>query len=247
MKTVAAFILIVAGLAPLKWNLEKSIDANHLSSGVLRHAIDLRERVGQTTFIAILGGFRSVVADLLFIDAHFAWERVDWSHLLLRLRQVTMLQPHVTMFWDVAAWHMAWNASTAAMNDTSLSVAARKRLQREYIELGRDFLERGVANNPKNPQLYEALARLYRDKLNDRAQASENFLKASRLPNCAAYDERFSAYELSYCEGREREAYDRLRALYDRGEKDRLPTLIARLHLLEEQLNISPVTRIPAK
>jgi hypothetical protein len=83
--------------------------------------------------------------------------------------------------------------------------------------------------------------------LNDRAQASENFLKASRLPNCAAYDERFSAYELSYCEGREREAYDRLRALYDRGEKERLPTLIARLHLLEEKLNISPVTRIPAK
>jgi hypothetical protein len=247
MKTAAAFILIVAGLAPLKWNLEKSIDTNHLSSGVLRHAIDLRERVGQTAFIAILGGFRSVVADLLFIDAHFAWERVDWSHLLLRLRQVTVLQPHVTMFWDVAAWHMAWNASTAAMNDTSLSAGARKRLQREYIELGRDFLERGVANNPKNPQLYEALARLYRDKLNDHAQASENFLKASRLPNCAAYDERFSAYELSYCEGREREAYDRLRALYDRGEKERLPTLIARLHLLEEQLNISPVTRIPAK
>jgi len=247
MKAVVLFILIVAGLAPLKWKFEKSLDADHVSSDLLHHAIDLRERVGQTAFIAILGGFRSVVADFLFIDAHFAWERVDWSHLLLRLRQVTMLQPHVTMFWDVAAWHMAWNASTAALNDTSLSPAARKHLQGEYIELGRDFLERGVANNPKNPQLYEALARLYRDKLNDHAQASENFLKASQLPNCAAYDERFAAYETSYCEGREREAYDRLRALYDRGEKERLPTLIARLHLLEEKLNISPVTRIPAK
>ncbi len=247
MKAVAAFILIVAGLAPLKWKFEKHLDASYVSSDVLHYAIDLRERVGQTAFIAILGGFRSVVADLLFIDAYFAWERVDWSHLLLRLRQVTMLQPHVTMFWDIAAWHMAWNASTAASNDTSLSPAGRKRLQREYIELGRDFLERGVANNPKNPQLYEALARLYRDKLNDHAQASENFLKASRLPNCAAYDERFAAYELSYCEGREREAYDYLRALYDRGEKERLPTLIARLHLLEEKLNIPPTNRILPK
>jgi len=247
MKAIAAFILVAAGLAPLKWKFERSIDANHLSSDVLHHAIDLRERVGQTAFIAILGGFRSVVADLLFIDGYFAWERVDWSHLLLRLRQVTMLQPHVTMFWDVAGWHMAWNASTAALNDTSLSVAARKRLQREYIELGRDFLERGVANNPKNPKLYEALARLYRDKLNDHARASENFLRASRLPGCAAYDERSAAYELSYCEGREREAYDYLRALYDRGEKERLPTLIARLRHLEEKLNISPTTRIPAK
>ena len=247
MKAVVAFIVILAGLAPLKWKFEKHVDANYGSSDILHYAIDLRERVGQTAFIAILGGFRSVVADLLFIDAHFAWERVDWSHLLLRMRQVTMLQPHVTMFWDIAAWHMAWNASTAAANDTSLSPAGRKRLQREYIELGRDFLERAVANNPKNPQLYEALGRLYRDKLNDHARASENFFKASRLPDCAAYDERFAAYELSYCEGREREAYDHLRCLYDRGERERLPTLIARLHLLEEKLNIPPASRIPAK
>ena len=247
MKAVAAFILIAAGLAPLKMKFERDVDASHLASDLLHQAIDLRERVGQTAFIAILGGFRSVVADLLFIDAHFAWERVDWSHLLLRLRQVTVLQPHVAMFWDIAAWHMAWNASTAALNDTSLSPAAQKRLKREYIELGRDFLERGVANNPKNPQLYEALARLYRDKLNDHARASEKFIRASQLPNCAAYDERFAAYELSYCEGREREANDHLRALYDRGEKERLPTLIARLHHLEEKLNISPAVRIPAK
>ena len=247
MKVVATFIVILGGLAPLKWKLEKHVDASYVSSDVLHLGIDLRERVGQTAFIAILGGFRSVVADLLFIDAHFAWERVDWSHLLLRLRQVTMLQPHVTMFWDIAAWHMASNASISSANDTSLSPAGRKRLEREYIELGRDFLERGVANNPKNPQLYEALARLYRDKLNDHARASENFFKASQLPNCAAYDERFGAYELSYCDGREREAYDHLRALYDRGQKERLPTLIARLHLLEEKLKIPSANRISAK
>jgi hypothetical protein len=247
MKTFALLLLIIAAIAPLKLKMEKNIGGNRTSSSDLRHAIDLRERIGQTAFIAILGGFRSVVADFLFIDGHFAWERVDWSHLLMRLRQVTMLQPHVTMFWDVAAWHMAWNASTAALNDSSQPLLARKRLQREYIEIGRDFLERGVANNPQNPQLYEALARLDRDKLHDHAGAAENFMKASRLPGCAAYDERFSAYELSYCEGHEREAYDRLRALFQRGEKERLPTLIARLRAMEEQLHISPEERVGAQ
>ncbi|MEY2491079.1 MAG: hypothetical protein QOH24_30 [Verrucomicrobiota bacterium] len=247
MKTFALLLLIIAAIAPLKLKMEKNIGGNRASSSDLRHAIDLRERIGQTAFIAILGGFRSVVADFLFIDGHFAWERVDWSHLLMRLRQVTMLQPHVTMFWDVAAWHMAWNASTAALNDSSQPLLARKRLQREYIEIGRDFLERGVANNPQNPQLYEALARLDRDKLHDHAGAAENFMKASRLPGCAAYDERFSAYELSYCEGHEREAYDRLRALFQRGEKERLPTLIARLRAMEEQLHISPEERVRAE
>lgn len=247
MKAFALAFLIIAATGPLKLRLESAIMSSNPSAAELQHAIDLRERLGQTAFIATLGGFRSVVADLLFIDAHFAWERVDWTHLLLRLRQVTMLAPHVTMFWDVAAWHMAWNASTAAEEDSSQPASSRKRLQREYVEIGKDFLQRGVANNPRNPQLYEALARLYRDKLHDHSRAADNFAKASRLPGCAAYDERFAAYELSYCEGREREAYAQLRALFERGDKERLPTLTKRLHTMEERLNLPPDERVPGK
>lgn len=40
------------------------------------------------------------------------------------------------------------------------------------------------------------------------------------------------------------EAYERLRQLYDKGEAERLPTLIARLKFLEEKLNTSPDQRI---
>jgi len=65
------------------------------------------------------------------------------------------------------------------------------------------------------------------------------------LPGAPSYDRRFSAYELSYCEGREREAYQRLRQLYDEGEKERLPTLITRLKFLQTKLNIPPNQRIP--
>ena len=93
--------------------------------------------------------------------------------------------------------------------------------------------------------LYEALARLYRDKFHDHARAAENFEKASRLPGHASYDERFSAYELSYCEGREREAYARLRALYQRGEKERLPRLLNQLRAMEERLKVPANERIP--
>src|SRR5207245_6243227 len=50
---------------------------------------------------------------------------------------------------------------------------------------------------------------------------------------------KFSAYELSYSEGREREAYDGLRALYQRGEKQRLPRLLNQLRVMEERLQIS--------
>jgi len=242
VRTALVCALLIAGTLPFKLNLESGFSHEVYTAGPL--TVHVRERIGQSAFIAVLGGFRSVVADLLFIDGQAAWERTDWTHLLLRLRQVTELQPHMLMFWDVAGWHMAWNASIAAANDQSKPPAGRQRLSREYIELGRDFLKRGVANNSDKPQLYEALARLYRDRLHDHLQAAENFYKASQLPGCASYDERFSAYELSYCEGRERDAYTRLRALYDRGQKERLPTLIARLKRLENVLNVPPDQRI---
>jgi len=175
-----------------------------------------------------------------------AWERTEWGRVLFLFRQVTTLQPHVPLFWDMAAWHMAWNASAAAMNDQSQPrLALRVKAQREYFALGKDFLERGIKNNPDKPQLYEALARLYREKYNDHAHASESYAKAAALPEAHSYDKRFSAYELSYCDGREREAYERLRALYDEGEKERLPTLIKRLKFFEEKLNVPPEQRIP--
>lgn len=236
MKLIVIIALIGLAFIPAKLKLESDLARQSLVTGPL--TIDVRERIGQTAFIAVLGGFRSVIADLLFIDAHAAWERTDWTQLLLRLRQATELQPHALMFWDIAGWHMAWNASIAAENDESKSPAARQRSAREYIELGRDFLNRGIANNPEKPQLYEALARLERDRRRDHAGAAENFYKASQLPGCAAYDERFSAYELSACEGREREAYERLRALYLRGERERLPALLGHLKTLEEKLDI---------
>lgn len=208
--------------------------------------LGLREQLGQLGFIAALSGFRSIVADALFIQAHVAWEHTKWGRVLLLFRQVTTLQPRAVLFWDMAAWHMAWNASVAAMNDqTQPRLALRIKAQREYFALGKDFLERGIKNIPDKPQLYESLARLYKDKYQDHARASEFFAKAAGLPGAPSYDKRFSAYELSYCEGREREAYERLRQLYAAGENERLPTLIKRLKVLEEKLNIAQDQRIP--
>jgi hypothetical protein len=208
--------------------------------------LELREQIGQLGFIAALSGFRAAIADVLFIQAHMAWERTEWGRVLLLFREVTTLQPHSVLFWDMAAWHMAWNASAAAMNDpTEGRLALRVKAQREYFALGQDFLERGIANNPDKPQLYETLARLYQQKYHDHARASEFYGKAAALPGAPSYDKRFAAYELSYCEGREREAYERLRHLYDLGEQERVPTLIARIKFLEDNLDIPQDQQIP--
>src|ERR1041384_4432894 len=247
MSRVVFALAMLLAFGVMKLPAERAIARQHrqMQFGEVLN-LDLREKLGQLGFMAALSGFRAVVADFLFIEAHVAWERTEWGRVLFLFRQVTALQPHVPLFWDMAGWHMAWNASAAAINDSSQPrMALRVKTQRDYFELGKDFLERGIKNNPNQPQLYESLALLFREKLNDHERASECYAKAAVLPGAHSYDKRFSAYELSYCEGREREAYERLRSLYDEGERERLPTLIKRLKVLEDKLGIPEDQRIP--
>ena len=241
-------LMSVALFGAARLPMEHSISATHreLHLRAVDFNLGLREQLGQLGFVAALSGFRSLVADALFIQAHVAWERTEWGRVLLLFRQVTTLQPRAILFWDMAAWHMAWNASVAALNDPAQPrLALRIKAQREYFQLGKDFLERGIQNNPERPQLYEALARLYRDKYIDHEHAAEFFAKAAALPGAPSYEKRFAAYELSHCEGREREAYESLRRLYDLSENERLPTLLSRLKDLEIKLDIPLDQRIP--
>ncbi len=250
MIRLALILLLVLVIGAMKLPIEHQLSVEHrrLHFRDVDFSLGLREQIGQLGFVAALSGFRSLVADVLFIQAHVAWERTEWGRVLLLFRQVTSLQPRSVLFWDMAAWHMAWNASVAAFNDRSQPrQTLRVKAQREYFALGKDFLERGIANNPEKPHLYESLARLYKDKYNDHAHASEFFAKAAALPGAPAYDKRFAAYELSYCEGREHNAYEQLRRLYDMGNQERLPTLITRLKYLEDKLNIPPEQRIREK
>ena len=241
---LVALLLFGAVRCPLEHALNERHRALHLRA--IDFNLNLREQLGQLGFVAALSGFRSLVADALFIQAHVAWERTEWGRVLFLFRQVTTLQPRAVQFWEMAAWHMAWNASTAALNDSAQPRAAlRLKMARDYFQLGKDFLERGIRNNPERPELYEALARLYRDKYEDHEHAAEFFAKAAALPGSHAYVKRFAAYELAQCPGRERDAYQQLRALYDLGEQERVPALLRHLKELETKLDVPPENRVP--
>ncbi len=246
MRTLAVIaILLIFGAAKLRF--EQRLTEEHRAAYFhgAKLNLDLRQQVGQLGFIAALSGFRALVADVLWIQAHSAWERTEWGRMALLFNTVTALQPRNVMFWDVAGWHMAWNASVAAREDPKQPrEALRIKAQREYFQLGRDFYERGIANNPDKYVLHDRLALLLRDKLDDHCGAAKEYDLAAQFKDAPEYEKRFAAYELSYCEGHERDAYERLLALYKIGEHEWLPTLLKRLDYLQQKLNVPPEQRV---
>lgn len=244
-KAVAILILLAVGgmLIPLESGLDAEQKAAHLRKPALN--LDLRERVGQMGFLAALSGFRSPLAAILWIEAHNAWEKTEWGRMAGLFDTVTTLQPRSNLYWDMSAWHMAYNASVAAREDKKQpSEALRIRAEKQYIELGKHILENGIKNNPTSAFLYERLGVILRDKLDDNCGAGEAFLKATEQPDCPPYIARFAGYSLSKCPEREREAYDLLMKLYNKGQSEWKPTLITTIQELEEKLNIPKDQRI---
>lgn len=244
-RAIAILLLAAAGaaLVPLQQAVQKSAVASHFRKTSLD--LGLRERVGQMGFLAALSGFRSPLAAFLWIEAHIAWENTEWGRMAALFDTVTTLQPRSLLYWDMAAWHMAWNASAAALQDEKQkSEALRIRAQRQYFQLGREILERGIRNNPDRYQLYLQLGVLLRDKFENHCEAADSFLRASEFPDAPEYVRRFAGYEMAKCIGREQEAYDLLHALYLEGEHQRLPTLVSTLRELEKKLEIPEDERI---
>ena len=242
---VAVLLILGFGVAKLPYETNLTRENRAASFGKTQFNLALRDKLGQMSFLAAFSGFRTLVADVLWIEAHAEWERTEYGRMNLLMSTVTTLAPRNVVFWENSSWHMAFNASVAVMNDyKEPRLAVRRRRQQEYFLIGKDYLERGIANNPDAYNLYQALGYIYRDKLGDHCAAAEAFRKAAECPHAPSYEKRFAAYELSHCPGKEQEAWRKLRSLYDLGEQEHLPTLLDRLKAMEEKLQLPPEQRV---
>ena len=242
---ITALVLALFGAVRLPVETRLTQERQAAAFGTVKLNLGLREKIGQMGFLAALSGFRTIVADLLWIDANTAWQRVEYGRMNLMLETVTTLAPRNAKFWEESAWHMAYNASVYVMNDPRQPKLALKiKAQREYFMLGLEYAKGGIANVPNDYELHQRLALIYQDKFKDHCAASAEFEKASTCPHAFSYEKRFAAYELSFCPGHEKEAWERLRKLYDKGPQERLPTLEIRLKAMEEKLQLPQEQRV---
>lgn len=236
--------LLLAAFGWLKAPAERGLLRTQRSAGfqLASLSLDARAQLGQGGFVAALSGFRALMADLLWIQAGTAFERTEWSRMQLLMHTATRLQPRAVLFWEMAQAHMAYDAATAMRidDDKQPSPALRRKAELQFIHIGETFLKDGIAFNPDSSRLWEKLGDLYSRRLYTHLQAHEAYVEAARRPGAMSYLRRFSAYELARIPGREADAYQALKALYDEGEAQRLPTLLRLLDALGKKLAVTP-------
>jgi hypothetical protein len=197
-------------------------------------------------FFATLGGLRSLVASVGFLEAYSAWEKNDWGAVDNRMTLVTRMQPYEPTYWDEAAWHMAYNAASSFKRDKSMRTAIQNKNFREHVQRGIDILNKGLQYLPNSHRLLETLGYIYKDRQPNPELAAAAFLKAyenGSLP----FIERLAAYELVKTgdPASSAKAYEILKRYYDQGLPfTKMESIIRDLKVLEDRLKIPPEKRI---
>ena len=201
--------------------------------------------VAHGTSLAVLGGFRAIAADLVWLKSYFAWERRDVTETESLLQLTTALDGRPLNFWlkgariiafDIAAWRI-----DAAHGDGPLPESARTHLAELQGQRALTFLQRGLALHPHRASMWIERANIELNCLHDPALAAESYRRASELPDAPYYPARIHA-ELLRRLGRKTDALAWLVELYPRlpvhVEAAAAEVVLGRIRQLEDELSI---------
>ena len=191
-------LVLAWGAVKLPWEIRMTREQRLATVGFAGPtAVAMREKLGQGLVLAALGGFRGLAANALMLQAHGAWEEQQWVRVRSALEMATILQPRVALFWDLASWHLAWNAAVAAERYGGEPSETRRRIEaRKWVEAGRELLERGTRAVPEKALLFQRLGDLYWQRLADYQAAAACYREALTKGDAPPYLERFVGYAL---------------------------------------------------
>lgn len=109
-----------------------------------------------------LGGFRGIVANVLWGDAIALQKVHEWDRLEAKVDMITKLQPHFLSIWTFQGWNLAYNVSVEWDDPAD---------KYRYIKRGINFLKQGSARNPRSPDLMWDTAWTYFHKIGQADEA----------------------------------------------------------------------------
>lgn len=129
---------------------------------------------------ALLGGFKGVIADILWLRL----TDLQSEHKLLELLElselVTQLEPHIAEVWTFHAWNLSYNISLLATN---------KEDKWNWIKKGFELLrDKGLEINPNNPVIALELAWIFQHKIGTKgADKNGNYYRTQWVCEISPY------------------------------------------------------------
>ncbi|HKK17951.1 MAG TPA: hypothetical protein VJ952_04645, partial [Opitutales bacterium] len=105
LATLAFLIVLGLMLRPVEdpaWKQVRSGQAELNLAG-------MEDALGQGVIVGMLGGFRSIMADFLWIQTNAVWEDRERAKLDSMVRLVTSIDPRPLFFWTNAARMIAYD------------------------------------------------------------------------------------------------------------------------------------------
>jgi tetratricopeptide (TPR) repeat protein len=210
----------------------------------------LEGALGQGITVGLLGGFRAVLANFMWLRVNAHWEDYDLPGTQTMINFVTTVDPRPTFFWLNGARMIAYDMAVWRVReidrDDNVPRAVKERLDDEQGMIAIRYLERGLNFHPDHPLLFIEIANIYQRKRLDVEQAAEYYRRASLTENTPTFAPRIYA-ELLRRLDRKEEAYEWLSNLYLKLDPENMTqrpeVVLERIRDLEDELEIPILER----
>lgn len=247
---IAATVATLAATGLALRPLERPAWAELAARGSIVDAAGIEGAVGQGVVAGLLGGFRALAADFLWLKANSSWEEMDLPATQTTIRAVTAIDPRPLYFWvngaRMIAYDMpAWRIERAGGLD-AVPASVQARIDEEQARVALAMLADAQQVHPGNPTLVIEVANIHLRRLGDMATAARLYREAAELPGAPFYAARIHA-ELLRNLGRRQEALDWLRNVHPALPRDvpeaMEPIVLARIRELEDELGVAAAER----
>lgn len=143
------------------------------------------QSAAKSAVFSMLGGYRNIAASLIWVSAYVYWEREDIAKCMPKLDLAVALEPGSVNFWNMGAMIIAFDSPHWIFSKRPTSDRVEKNIRLRQGKLGLEFINRGIALNPKSLRL-RLTKSIILEKVFDDKQAVlkcyEDMMKLGKVP-----------------------------------------------------------------